>query len=227
MQSIPHSSAPVEIKCRTDIEAVNMDVTLLSVESCQQLEAISKYEAELSHGDFRRFFYKATVNSMPKNRKLDGTGREGLFSEIKAQFKTFNSVSDEQNRPSFYQQGLRTTSASKHSICCEKGRKNWPNRKTAQSETRSRRQQEVALLLYDRIMLSVSSYSGFWNNRYNSPSRCVPVEKGHRGCFDCLLTVSGTTLKRLKRTLTGERSSYNGIGETSRTPKAFQWMIIS
>jgi hypothetical protein len=84
VQSIPHPSAQVEIKCRTDIEAVNMDVTFLSTVSCRQLEAIPKYEAKLSHGDFRGFFYRATVNSMPKTERLNRTGLKRFFSEIRA-----------------------------------------------------------------------------------------------------------------------------------------------
>jgi len=47
-------------------------------------EPISKYEVKLSHGDFRRFFYKATVNSMPKAERLDRTGLKRFFSAIRA-----------------------------------------------------------------------------------------------------------------------------------------------
>jgi len=101
VQSITHPSAQVEISAEPALELQTWASLSYARESCRQLEATPKYQAKFSHGDFRRFFYKATVNSMPKNKKLDGTGREGLFSEIKAQFKPFHFVSDEQNRPSF------------------------------------------------------------------------------------------------------------------------------
>jgi hypothetical protein len=41
------------------------------------------------------------VNSMPKTAGADRTGREGLFSEIRAQFELFDLVSDERNETGF------------------------------------------------------------------------------------------------------------------------------
>jgi hypothetical protein len=41
--------------------------TSLRRKAYQNLEVTPKYKAELSHGDFRRFFYKATVNIKPRN----------------------------------------------------------------------------------------------------------------------------------------------------------------
>ena len=70
VQSIPQPSAHMEIECRTILKLSTWASLANAWESCRQLEAIPKYETKLSHGDFRRFFYKATVNSMPKNKRL-------------------------------------------------------------------------------------------------------------------------------------------------------------
>jgi hypothetical protein len=41
--------------------------TSLRRKAYQKLEVTPKYKAKLSRGDFRRFFYKATVNIKPRN----------------------------------------------------------------------------------------------------------------------------------------------------------------
>ena len=103
-----------------------------------RLEVTPKCWAKLSHGDSRRFFYRATANSMPKTKKPTRNGWNPFLFQIKAQFRLQDSVFREENLSDFWHRGVRKATAQKHVTHHWRGAKQGPKRKRAKSKTRSR-----------------------------------------------------------------------------------------
>jgi len=55
----------------------------ISREKPRKLEATSNYTGNVSHGDFRRFFYKAAVKSMVNTRTCLRTSHKGFLFRIR------------------------------------------------------------------------------------------------------------------------------------------------
>jgi hypothetical protein len=73
---------------------------------------------------------------MPKAKRLREAGQKWFLSEIRAQFKLCNFVVYQESLRDSQYFCFRKATAAKRNTWREKGKKSWPNNKTATSKTR-------------------------------------------------------------------------------------------